>query len=95
VSELYSLGTDRRENTSSEQTAEKTPIVACLAITKERILPLLTRQAYSVHVTICYRCEGCVVRVQKRKNTAVVLVIAEVVVVVVVIIAVVVVEVVE
>jgi hypothetical protein len=43
---------------ASEQTAEKTPpllrqpIVACLAITKELVLPLLTRQTYSVHVTI-------------------------------------------
>jgi hypothetical protein len=36
----------------SEQTAEKTPIVACLAVTKERVLPMLTNQAYSVHVTI-------------------------------------------
>jgi hypothetical protein len=44
-----------------EQTAEKnflgtdtkeTPIAECLAVTKERVLPLLTRQGYSVHVTI-------------------------------------------
>jgi hypothetical protein len=36
---------------SVQATAEKTPIVECLAATKERILPLLTRQAYSMHVT--------------------------------------------
>jgi hypothetical protein len=36
------LGTDSKE----------TPIVACPAVTKERVLPLLTRQAYRVHVTI-------------------------------------------
>jgi hypothetical protein len=54
VSGLYSLGTDRRENTSSEQTPKETPIVACLAVTKDRVLPLLTRQAYSVHVRIWY-----------------------------------------
>jgi hypothetical protein len=48
---LYSLGTDPVENTSWEHPKE-TPIVMCLAITKEHVLPLLTHQAYSVHVTI-------------------------------------------
>jgi hypothetical protein len=54
------VSSDRPQGPSyraSEQTAEKTPpllrrpIVACLAATKERVLPLLTRQAYSAHVT--------------------------------------------
>jgi hypothetical protein len=39
------LGTDRRENTAF-------PLLRACPLPRQRVLPLLTRQAYSVHVTI-------------------------------------------
>jgi hypothetical protein len=59
VSGLYSLGTDLRENTAF-------PLLRACPLPRQRVLSLLTRQAYSVHVTILtitgdiLEVDGCV-----------------------------------